>query len=76
VLYSAPSWELLRSFWGMDAAEASDVIELAIRSMVAGLEVRFGIETSDRGPPTADGPAAGPSTQRRIAPHQSTKAHR
>jgi AcrR family transcriptional regulator len=76
VLYSAPSWELLRSFWGMDAAEAAGVIELAIRSMIAGLQVRFAIETSDRGPPlTADPPAAGPSTQRRKAPRQSTKTH-
>jgi AcrR family transcriptional regulator len=37
VLYSAPAWELLRTFWGMDAAQASDTIELAIRAMLAGL---------------------------------------
>jgi AcrR family transcriptional regulator len=38
VLYSAPSWEFLRSFWGMNAAQAADVIELAIRAMLAGLQ--------------------------------------
>jgi AcrR family transcriptional regulator len=66
VLYSAPAWDLLRSFWEMDAAEAAGVIELAIRSMVAGLQFRFGIQTSDRGPPSgADGPAARPAEQRR-----------
>src|ERR1700683_5274716 len=37
VLYSAPSWELLRTFWGMDADQAADTIELAIRSLLAGL---------------------------------------
>lgn len=37
VLYSAPSWELLRTFWGMDAGQAADTIELAIRSLLAGL---------------------------------------
>ena len=67
VLYSAPSWELLRSFWGMDATEAAGVIELAIRSMVAGLQVRFGGAHSDRAPP-----AARPRTKRQILPRQST----
>lgn len=51
VLYSATSWELLRSFWGMDAAQAGDVIELAIRSMLAGLQVGLGGEVSERAPP-------------------------
>jgi AcrR family transcriptional regulator len=51
VLYSAPSWELLRSFWGMDAAQAADVIELAIRSMLTGLQVRVRGEISERAPP-------------------------
>jgi AcrR family transcriptional regulator len=37
VLYSAPSWDLLRTFWGMDAARAADTVELAIRSLLAGL---------------------------------------
>jgi AcrR family transcriptional regulator len=37
VLYSAPTWELLRTFWGMDAASAADTVELAIRAMLAGL---------------------------------------
>jgi AcrR family transcriptional regulator len=37
VLYSAPSWDLLRTFWEMDATQAADTIELAIRSLLAGL---------------------------------------
>jgi AcrR family transcriptional regulator len=37
VLYSAAAWELLRSFWGMDATQAGDTIELAIRALLAGL---------------------------------------
>jgi len=37
VLYSAAAWELLRTFWGMDAAQAGDTIELAIRFLLAGL---------------------------------------
>jgi AcrR family transcriptional regulator len=37
VLYSAAAWEFLRSFWGMDAAQSADAIELAIRAMLAGL---------------------------------------
>jgi AcrR family transcriptional regulator len=37
VLYSAPSWDLLRTFWNMDARQAADTIELAIRSLLAGL---------------------------------------
>jgi AcrR family transcriptional regulator len=76
VLYSAPSWELLRSFWGMDAAEASEVIEMAIRAMLAGLQLRFGIDSSDRGPPPGEGvPAASPRMRRQTTAHQSTQAH-
>jgi AcrR family transcriptional regulator len=37
VLYSAPSWDLLRTFWNMDARQAADTVELAIRSLLAGL---------------------------------------
>jgi hypothetical protein len=37
VLYSAPSWETLRNFWDMDAAESAGVIELAIHCLLAGL---------------------------------------
>jgi len=37
VLYSAPSWDLLHTFWDMDADQAADTIELAIRSLLAGL---------------------------------------
>jgi AcrR family transcriptional regulator len=37
VLYSATAWELLRNFWGLDGAEAADVVEQAIRAMLAGL---------------------------------------
>jgi AcrR family transcriptional regulator len=39
VLYSAASWDLLRSFWEMDAAEAADAIELGIRSLLSGLRL-------------------------------------
>jgi AcrR family transcriptional regulator len=42
VLYSAASWELLRTFWGMDAAQAADAVELAIRAMLAGLRAGAG----------------------------------
>jgi AcrR family transcriptional regulator len=37
VLYSAPSWDLLHTFCGMDAGQAADTIELAIRALLAGL---------------------------------------
>ncbi len=37
VLYSAAAWEFLRSFWGMDATQAADAIDLAIRALLAGL---------------------------------------
>jgi AcrR family transcriptional regulator len=40
VLYSAASWDLLRSFWDMDATEAADTIELAIRSLFGGLRAQ------------------------------------
>ena len=39
VLYSATAWEMLRSFWGMDAVQAADTVELAIRAMLAGLRL-------------------------------------
>ena len=37
VLYSAMSWDLLRSFWDMDSAEAAEAIELGIRCFISGL---------------------------------------
>ncbi len=48
VLYSAASWEFLRSFWGMDAAQAADTIELAIRALLDGL--RAGVWQPDHSP--------------------------
>lgn len=36
LLYSATAWEQLRSFWGMDAQTAADVVESAIRLLLAG----------------------------------------
>ena len=42
VLYSAASWDLLRSLRDMDAAEAADAIELGIRSFLGGLRLRDG----------------------------------
>jgi AcrR family transcriptional regulator len=49
VLYSAVAWEFLRSFWGMDAAQAADAVELAIRALLAGL--RAGAGQQDRSVP-------------------------
>jgi AcrR family transcriptional regulator len=37
ILYSAASWELLRTFWGMDAATAAETVELGIRCVLDGL---------------------------------------
>jgi len=51
VLYSAPAWELLRSFWGMDAVQAADVIDLAIRALLAGLRASTDHEQPERAPP-------------------------
>jgi AcrR family transcriptional regulator len=48
VLYSAPTWELLRSFWGMDATQAANTAELAIHAMLAGL--RAGAWQQDHSP--------------------------
>jgi AcrR family transcriptional regulator len=49
VLYSAPSWELLRNFWQMDAAQAADTIELAIHCLLSGLrlDAEQGADASD-----------------------------
>jgi len=57
VLYSASSWELLRNFWGMDATEAADAVELGIRSFLAGLRLHVSREPNKRD--------AGPSRTRR-----------
>jgi len=46
VLYSAAAWDLLRSFWDMDATEAADVIELGIRSLLTGLRLHVGPQPS------------------------------
>jgi AcrR family transcriptional regulator len=48
VLYSAASWDLLRSFWDMDDAEAADAIELGIRSLLTGLRLRSQATSSHR----------------------------
>jgi AcrR family transcriptional regulator len=42
VLYSAASWDLLRSLRDMDADQAADAIELGIRSFLSGLRLRDG----------------------------------
>jgi AcrR family transcriptional regulator len=47
VLYSASSWDLLRSFWEMDATEAGDAIELGIRSLLSGLRLHAGRQSTD-----------------------------
>jgi len=59
VLYSATAWDQLRSFWGMDAERSSAVIELAIRSLLRGLETHLSEARSERAPP---GPTDGAST--------------
>jgi AcrR family transcriptional regulator len=46
VLYSAASWDLLRSFWDMDATEAADAIELGIRSLLSGLRLHVRRQTT------------------------------
>ena len=40
VLYSAPAWEALHDFWGMDAGGAADSVELAIRALFSSLRER------------------------------------
>ena len=54
VLYSAASWDVLRSFWDMDATEAADVIDLGIRSLLSGLRLHV------RGPATSQATASHP----------------
>jgi hypothetical protein len=49
VLYSASSWDLLRSFWSMDGTQAADVIELAIRSLLDGLRSRVADQPASKG---------------------------
>jgi AcrR family transcriptional regulator len=49
VLYSAASWEFLRDFWGMDATEAADAIDLGIRSLLTGLRLQIGSERASQG---------------------------
>ena len=48
VLYSSASWDLLRGFLDMDAAEAADAIELGIRSFLTGLRLHIGRETASQ----------------------------
>lgn len=57
VLYSAASWDLLCSFWDMDATEAADAIELGIRSLLSGLRLHVRRQTtSDRTASPCGGP--------------------
>jgi len=51
VLYSASAWELLRTFWGMDADEAAETTELAIRAMLTGLRAAHGPSPASDPPP-------------------------
>jgi hypothetical protein len=46
VLYSAASWDLLRGFWDMDAAEAADAIGLGIRCLLDGLRLHAHSQTT------------------------------
>jgi AcrR family transcriptional regulator len=48
VLYSAAAWDLLRSFWEMDATDAADAIDLGIRSLLTGLRLDVGRETASQ----------------------------
>jgi AcrR family transcriptional regulator len=52
VLYSSASWDLLRGFWDMDAAEAADAIELGIRSLLTGLRLHVDRETASQRTPS------------------------
>ena len=62
VLYSASAWEVLRSFWDMDATEAAATTELAIRAMLAGLRAAHAPAAGHvpAAPPPAGPPPAGP----------------
>jgi len=64
VLYSAPSWDLLSTFWNMDADQAADTVELAIRSLLAGLRSAYPNPT----PTPAAGPAAARSHRKERTP--------
>ena len=70
VLYSAPSWDLLRTFWNMDARQAADTIELAIRSLLDGLRAASQPTPGPRTPGPAPAPAPDPglSQQARAQP--------
>ena len=48
VLDSAASWDLLRSFWDIDAPEAADAIELGIHSLLSGPRLHVHGTASDR----------------------------
>jgi AcrR family transcriptional regulator len=50
VLYSSASWDLLRSFWDMDATAAADAIELGIRSLLSGLRLHADRQTTSHRP--------------------------
>jgi AcrR family transcriptional regulator len=64
VLYSATAWDQLNSFFGMDASEAADAVELAMRSVFTALRAAGGDATEKGGPP---GPQfrSGAGTKRR-----------
>jgi AcrR family transcriptional regulator len=70
VLYSAPSWDLLRTFWNMDAGQAADTIELAIRSLLDGLRSASQPPPGSRAPGSVAVPASDPvlSQQARAEP--------
>lgn len=70
VLYSAPSWDLLRTFWNMDADQAADTIELAIRSLLSGLRAASQRPPGPHPPGLVPAPAADPglSQQARAEP--------
>jgi AcrR family transcriptional regulator len=40
VLYSASSWEMLRSYWDLTGEQSADVVALAIQALLAGLQSR------------------------------------
>jgi AcrR family transcriptional regulator len=50
LLYSAAAWESLRVFWDMDHHEASATVELAIRSLLAGLRMAAASNEDGRSP--------------------------
>ena len=53
VLYSATAWELLRTFWQLNAAGAADVVTFAIEALSAGAPIVIERRAEGRAPPAS-----------------------